>query len=256
MLRVVADLGNSRLKWGLLDASGRLIAIESMPIDDEAAWSSAWDAWNLSAASSRWAVSSVNPPAADRLRAFLESRLVARIDWFRSALDVPVPHVLEQPETAGADRALAVLAVRELGPRVRPALVISCGSAVVVDRIAANGRWEGGAIAAGLGLSARALHLLTAQLPLVEVTEPPAALGSSTGPAMAAGLFWGAVGAIRELVARQSAGLDQAPSVVWTGGDASLLAPWVSGPDAQVVPDLVLQGLARVCHGPDPTTGA
>ena len=39
------------------------------------------------------------------------------------------------------------------------------------------------------------------------------------------------------------------PWLLWTGGDAPTLAPWVVGDDARIVPDLVLQGLARIAHG-------
>lgn len=251
MIRLVADLGNSRLKWGLLDCTGRLTDTRSLPVDEPAAWSRAWDAWQLSSSPTSWAVSTVNPPVADQLGRFLESQSASHVRWFRSAADVPVPHQLERPETAGADRALAVLAARELMPAGQLALVVSCGSAIVVERISSFGLWEGGAIAAGLGLSARALHHMTAQLPLVSVTDPPNAWGTATVPAVEAGVFWGTVGAIRELIARQCAGMGGTPAVIWTGGDAPLLAPWASGAEARVVPDLVLMGAARASREAD-----
>ena len=62
-------------------------------------------------------------------------------------------------------------------------------------------------------------------------------------------MFWGAVGAVRELLTRQAAGLAPAPWLVWTGGDAEAIAPRIDWPDARVVPDLVLEGLARVAFG-------
>jgi type III pantothenate kinase len=243
---LVADLGNSRLKWGRLDAAGVLSATVALPVDEPAAWAQAWDRWSLSGEMSRWAIASVNPRAADRLRSFLEARSVTDLRWWRSAADVPLPHALEEPEKAGADRALAVLAALRLEGTVGPGLVISCGSAIVVEQISAEGEWQGGAIAPGLGLSARALHLLTAQLPEVDAVEAPPPWGRSTEPALGAGLFWGAVGAIKEIVARQSAVNHWE---IWTGGDASRLAPYVSGQRARVVPDLVLLGLAHVAFG-------
>jgi type III pantothenate kinase len=134
-------------------------------------------------------------------------------------------------------------------PGERPGLVVSCGTAITIERVAADGTWQGGAIATGLGLSARALHLLTAQLPLVSPPPAPAAWGRSTRPAIEAGVFWGAVGTVRELLARQSEGLDD-PWLVWTGGDADRLAPCIDWGDVRVVPDLVLEGLARLAFGP------
>jgi type III pantothenate kinase len=54
------------------------------------------------------------------------------------------------------------------------------------------------------------------------------------------------VGAIRELLTRQSATLVPTPRLLWTGGDAPLLAPAIDWEDARIVPDLVLDGLAGI----------
>jgi type III pantothenate kinase len=252
VLRVVADLGNSRLKWGRVDPSGRLVESIALPTEGGDAWDAAWAGWDPSGAGgSSWAIATVNPPVAERLAGFLRDRGASPPRWFRSAADVPIRHELEHPGTAGADRALAVAAAVARHGRSpgRPGLVVSCGTAITVERISGAGAWQGGAIAAGLGLSARALHLLTAQLPLVHPVEAPPAWGASTRPALEAGVFWGAVGAVRELLARQASVLSPTPWLVWTGGDAPSLAPWVPWDGASVVPDLVLEGLARVAFG-------
>jgi type III pantothenate kinase len=255
MLRIVADLGNSRLKWGRVDRSGRLAQALSLPADAPEAWAEAWGAWDSAGSgASAWAIASVHPRLAERLGAFLDDRGATDVRWFRSAADVPVRHALEQAETAGADRALAVAAAVGLNPPGRPGLVVSCGTAITVERIAADGVWHGGAIAPGLGLSARALHLGTAQLPWVTPPATPPAWGRSTIPALEAGLYWGAVGAVRELLTRAAEGLNHAPWLVLTGGDAPLLAAGLARDDARVVPDLVLDGLARVAFG-DPDHG-
>jgi type III pantothenate kinase len=249
MLRIVADLGNSRLKWGRVGPGGALEATVAQPVDDPGAWAATLDAWDPIGEGSVWAISTVNPPVAERLGRFLRDRGVSRVVWSRSAADVPIDHDLTEPDRAGADRAWAVLAARDLHAPGRPGIVISCGTAITVERVGADGRWKGGAIAPGLALAAKGLHRLTAQLPLVEVREAPPAWGRSTEPALEAGVFWGAVGAVRELIARQSEGLSPHPWLVWTGGDAPTLARWVEGAEARVVPDLVLLGLARAASG-------
>jgi len=243
---VVADLGNSRLKWGLVDPAGRVAASVALAVDDPGAWANAWETWGLGiGVRSSWTIATVNPPLAERLSAFLRERGVLEVRWFRSASDVPIKHELEHAETAGADRALAVAEAIATHPNGQPGLVVSCGSAITVERISAGGVWEGGAIAPGLGLSARALHELTAQLPLVTPSDGPPPFGHSTRPALEAGLFWGAVGTVRELLTRQADGLSPKPWLVWTGGDARRLAPWITWPEARVESDLVLHGLAR-----------
>jgi type III pantothenate kinase len=217
-----------------------------LPNDQPQQWQAAWDRWNPgSARPSRCAVSSVNPPVADQLQAFLESQRGVTSTWFRSAAEVGVPNEVIGAETGGADRALAVAAAISLAPAGRPGLVVSCGTAITVERVSRSGVWQGGAIAPGLTLCARALHDHTAQLPLVMIREPPPAWGAATAPALEAGVFWGTVGACRELIARQTAELGNDRWLIWTGGDAALLAPAVTGATARIEPDLVLIGLAR-----------
>jgi type III pantothenate kinase len=241
--RIVADLGNSRLKWGRLDPDGRLGVTVALPTDNPSEWAPAWDDWGLTGIESSWSIASVNPPLADRLGQFLTERGVGSIHWYRSASEVSVRHDLETLWTAGVDRALAVAAALNLNQGNGPGLVVSCGTAVTVERISVDGVWQGGAIAPGLKPMAKALHLLTALLPEIEPREAPEAFGRSTIPALEAGVFWSVVGAIRELVTRQSAGLTPLPWLIWTGGDASTFARWVDWPGAVVVPHLVLEGL-------------
>ncbi len=243
MTRIVADLGNSRLKWGRVDPDGRLGSTVALPTDDPSTWAFAWDAWGLSEDESRWSIASVNPPLADRLGRFLEALGVVEVRWHRSASEVPVRHELEHPESAGADRALAVVGALAMHRGRGPGLVVSCGTAVTVERISPEGVWQGGAIAPGLKPMARALHLLTAQLPEVTPSEAPSPFGRSTIPALEAGVFWGVVGAIRELLTRQAEGLSPTPWLIWTGGDASIFARHVEWTGAEVVPHLVLEGL-------------
>ena len=245
-LRIVADLGNSRLKWGKVDADGHVGEVVALPVDDEEGWERIWRSWGCDAGPSWWALASVNPPLAERLRRFLARIGVAQSVWYRSAAEVPVAHVLAQPATAGVDRALAVLAARRRRIREGPGIVVLCGTAVTVEFLDAQGVWQGGAITAGLNMLARALHNLTAQLPLIVPRADAPPLGNATLPALEAGVYWGVVGAVRELITRQSEGFSPPPWVAWTGGDAETLAKAVQWPRSEVLPDLVLRGLAAV----------
>ena len=67
--------------------------------------------------------------------------------------------------------------------------------------------------------------------------------GDGVYGAIRSGLFWGAVGAVREVIERMSADLPQQPHVFVTGGDLRHLAPLVS-PHSQFVPNMVLSGIA------------
>ena len=250
MLRVYADLGNSRLKWGRTLPDGSLGVI-ALPADDPSAWLAAWSEWNPERSGSEWAISTVNPPVAKRFDTFLDAQLGVTARWFRSAADVPIRHTLQAIQTAGTDRAFAVLGALVEAPTGGAGLVISCGSAITVERISASGVWEGGAIAPGLRLSAEALHAMSTQLPLVHPVRPPEGWGRSTIPAIEAGVFWGAVGTIRSLVARQSEGMPNPPWVVWSGGDANLLigSAALGLEPSRLAPSLVLEGIRAACGG-------
>jgi type III pantothenate kinase len=98
-------------------------------------------------------------------------------------------------------------------------------------------------------MAARALHEFTDLLPLVPVSElvpSTAAVGRNTDQALRAGLFWGAVGAIRELV-RQYSRVAGEPQVFLTGGAAPAVAELLvdgNGSPAVYVPELTLGGIA------------
>ncbi len=103
------------------------------------------------------------------------------------------------------------------------------GTAITVDLVSADGAFLGGAILPGIAMSARALHEFTDLLPLVDLAElaaPPPALGTETEAALRAGLFWGAVGGVRELMG-QLAGPER-PQVILTGGASAAVAEFRS----------------------------
>jgi type III pantothenate kinase len=246
VLRIVADLGNSRLKWAKIGKDGDIEPSTALPVDDPLAWEAVWDDWHQdSHNSSEWAIASVNPPVAQRLAAFLQGRNVTEVRWYETAAEVPIKMDVEGADTGGADRALAVLAALRQMPHGRPGLVVSCGTAITIERISADRVWQGGVIAPGLFLCARALHSFTAQLPLVRPDGSAPLWGKGTLDSLEAGVFWGTVGAVRELLARQSFDSGDPPWVVWTGGDAESLARAVGGPDVHILPDLVLRGVAH-----------
>ena len=73
---------------------------------------------------------------------------------------LPISTKLDSPELIGTDRLLAVLAVRELFPYARPAIVIDSGTAVTVDVLDAQGEFAGGDDCAVLGTYRPSLKML------------------------------------------------------------------------------------------------
>ncbi len=248
---IAADVGNRRVKLGRFEpivAQGLPTPAGTLSVAGEAADFPQIGQWLSDTGPRRasWWISSVNRPTASRL-----------IDWIRSEQpdapitllasgDLPLVVGLNRPDMVGVDRLVDAVAVNRLRDPGRPAVVVDIGSAITVDAISREGVFLGGAIAPGLTMSAQALHTFTDLLPLIEMAEliaPPEPIGAITTEAMRAGLYWGAVGTIRELMARQAERLGGAVQTFLTGGGGPAVAALL-GSDVQHIPHLTLAGIA------------
>ena len=141
--------------------------------------------------------------------------------------DLPIAIRTDQPEQVGIDRLLNGVAANHLRQPERAAIIVDLGSAITVDRVAVDGAFEGGAILPGLAMSAGALQTGTDLLPRIlpgKTGSQPSAVGKNTSSAIAAGLYWGAIGAVHELVRQQSSQEDLPYELFITGGDALRIA--------------------------------
>jgi type III pantothenate kinase len=157
--------------------------------------------------------------------------------------DLPIELQVDFPERVGLDRLAAVVAANALRNPSHAAIVVTSGTAVTVNLITSDGIFAGGAILPGFRMQAEALFGAD-QLPLTALAsdEAPPPLGKNTDQAIQSGLFWGTVGAVRELIIRLSETMDSPVDVFVTGGDVRRLAT-VLGPNVQFVPNLVLAGI-------------
>lgn len=200
----------------------------------------------LPAAAHRWRLASVQRQAEKNLAQVVrdlrpqdEYRVLTRHD-LNLQIDV------ENPDSVGLDRLAAAVAANSLRSPGRSAIVIDAGSAVTVDAVSSAGLFLGGAILPGIMMVSRALTEQTDLLPTIELSlddETPPALGKSTAGAMRSGLFWGVVGAVREIVDRITPQLHGPPQLFLSGGLGNRLAPLLGG-ESQHVPHLVLGGIA------------
>ncbi len=244
---VAVDIGNSRIKLGdfalPLDAPlAQPRHIVRLALD--------WSEKDLANALPGdvgdyvWAVASVNRPAAKVLLEWLGQRGVERLRLLTHA-DMPVQIDVAQPQRVGIDRLADVVAAARLCAADEPAIVVDHGSAITVNLVI-DGKFRGGTIMPGITMAARALHEFTDGLPLVDVVDVPDVLERSTEGAIRFGLAWGAIGAVRELIARLSTG-PVAPRVFVTGGGAPALVAILGRdmqPPPQFIPHLTLAGVA------------
>jgi len=128
----------------------------------------------------------------------------------------------ENPREIGADRIVnAVGAHEQYGG---PLIVIDIGTATTFDVVDDNGDYLGGAIAPGIGISTEALFQRAAKLPRIELVTPKSVICRNTITSMQAGIIYGFVGQIDEIVRRIKAEMGVNPKVIATGGLATMIA--------------------------------
>ena len=259
---IAVDIGNARIKVGFMEKPDSPQAASMLPqprcvlplsgrspeLDKLARWI---DELGPSATASSggpfcWWIGSVNRPAATRLIGWLRDNRPHDVVTLLASADLPLQVELDRADMVGIDRLIDAVAANRLRGPQRPAVVIDVGTAITVDLISDQGVFRGGAIMPGIAMAAKALDEFTDLLPLIDMSElstPPPPVGTSTESAMKSGLFWGAVGAIRQLVDRMSEDSTQSPQIILTGGAGPAVAELL-GPSAVHVPQLTLSGIA------------
>ena len=255
---LVADVGNSRIKLGVVATHGDGATILPTIGRRQDLFSRGFRCENLrewlSAAAPGPAVmliASVHDAAAARLEAAVAELSATQHRPLRQRRvmhgDFGIAVRLDEPHRVGIDRLAAAAGAGIVKTAGRPAIVVDCGTAATVDIVAADGSFLGGAILPGPALMTKALAEGTSRLPEVAALERgsvPAMPGRSTQEAIAAGIGWGMRGAITRLVeeARRFLGPGSAADVLLTGGWRAAVREAV--PDAREIPDLVLAGIA------------
>lgn len=149
----------------------------------------------------------------------------------------------DNPKEVGADRIVnAVAAIHKYGS---PLIIVDFGTATTYCYITEDKQYLGGAIAPGIGISTEALYTRAAKLPRIEIDRPEGVIGRNTVSAMQSGILYGYVGQVEGIVNRMKNESKQAPTVIATGGLASLIAQESSVIDI-VDPFLTLKGLELI----------
>lgn len=274
-LMLAIDAGNSRLKFGLFVPSqssfyrrigstvSKIVEVVdefpscrrflAIPAGDPIPWKTLakWQPEQTVIAGS-------NPRAVERVLQGWPNLGLAAPLVIRDRSSIPVSIDVDFPDQVGLDRLLNGVAANSLRPVSRAAIVIDSGTATTLNFISPKGVFCGGAILPGLEMSANALHHYTAVLPRLPVQdlggELPVPPGRNTREAIRNGLFWGQIGAIRELV-RQTCiqqgfhepdmtGESDPPNSPWmvlTGGGGPVLSSQFPG--VLLLPSLGMHGL-------------
>jgi len=248
---LAVEVGNTNTTFGLFAASGELttayrLSTERERMPDE--WFAmlaallATDGHGLSEVDGV-IISSVVPSVTTWLVEMAHNRL--RIDpvIVTGELDVGLDLDVDEPRQLGADRIVdCVAAFDRYGG---PAIIVDLGTATTFDVIGGNGAYKGGAIAAGVATSLKALAGNAAQLFNVELHMPESVIGRNTADQLRSGIVAGHLAMLEGMIGRTRAELGTDAQVIVTGGLAPLFAdrsPLFDHFD----PDLTLHGLRLI----------
>ncbi|HPX61188.1 MAG TPA: type III pantothenate kinase [Deltaproteobacteria bacterium] len=227
---LVIDVGNSNIVLGIYDGTQlirnwRLSTDKSRTSDEYGVLlHSLFTSANLAFTTIDAAIiSSVVPP----LTSVMES--ISR-DFFGLAPYVVGPGIktgmpihYDNPREVGADRIVNAVAGYE--KHKCSLVIVDFGTATTFDYVNSKGEYCGGAIAPGLAISMEALFQRASKLPRVDIARPAHVVAKNTVSSMQAGIFYGYVGLVDELVSRIRLESRDTAKAIATGGLAKLIAP-------------------------------
>ncbi len=148
----------------------------------------------------------------------------------------------KNPNEVGADRIANAIGAVKAYPD-KDLIIIDMGTATTLDAVTAERDYLGGAILPGMRLGMESLRSNTAKLMEVNIETPDSFVGRTTRESIQAGLYFGQMGALKELIAgmKQEIYLNREVMVIGTGGFAQLYRD--KNLFDVILPDLVLEGL-------------
>jgi type III pantothenate kinase len=161
-------------------------------------------------------------------------------------LPIPITNLYKTPQTLGNDRiANAVAGYRLFNEN--NTLIIDAGTCLKYDFINCNNEYLGGAIAPGLVMRFKALHTLTANLPLIENFDEVDLIGGDTNTSMVSGCYNGMNHEIEATINHYACKYDNL-KIILTGGDVSRIEKMDFSQKNSIFADrwLTLKGLNEI----------
>ena len=248
---LVIDVGNTRLKWAWLTSTG--LSDQQAVVHRDAKpgiWTTAL--FKSGQRPTRVLVSNV--------AGLGMARTLARLTKKNFRVDVEFVTASREfhgltsgyldPSLLGADRWLALIGA---WTRARTSLcVVDAGTAVKVDSVDSSGQHLGGLIAPGMHMMREVLMSNTSDIAKAALNSSPSLAGVHANNTIAA-VSRGAVFALAGMADRAAEVIEQStgskPKLFITGGDANMIAGTMRT-HGEIVPDLVLQGLAVIAAQP------
>jgi len=139
-----------------------------------------------------------------------------------SCIRTPFTNDYRTPKTLGTDRIALVSASTQkfLNENV---LIIDAGTCITFDFITNDNRYLGGAISPGIEMRYKMLHEQTANLPLLNMTQPHYLIGNSTNNSIHSGVVNGVLKEIEGVINAYEKKYNDL-KVILTGGDGNFLS--------------------------------
>jgi len=244
---LLLDMGNTRIKWGLL-SEGRFQSGGAARRSDDsfAVMCAALQSKQIIPARVMAAnVAGANDRA--RLCQHVKASWGCEVEWVvTQAAAFGVINGYDQPQQLGVDRWLALIAVRNITQAAT--CVIDCGTAVTTDVLNSDGEHLGGMIVPGRALMQATLINNTEGLN--EVGEwknegEPLFLARNTTDGIMGGAYYALTALIERMALDAQRLIGGDVKLIVSGGDGAVLSQHLQVPH-QSEPDLVLKGLAMV----------
>ncbi len=236
------DAGNTRTKWGVYDATGKLLSQGASLNSELGSLLAAAQLPHASMCRRAMVTNVAGEEVRQKLVAVLSDLKLPAVFVTSSGMACQVRNGYDYPHSLGTDRWCALIAAWQRNRE--PCLVVNAGTALTVDVLgidlaAKQGWFKGGTITPGLRLMHASLVQGTAGIGQALGTWQP--VPRTTADAIYTGAINAMTGAVVSMLATESLA-----RCVLTGGDAGVLAQALraaSSCQLEIVDDLVLQGL-------------
>lgn len=188
------------------------------------------------------ALSSVVPSIDYSLRAACKKYFRLNPFILQAGVKTEIKIKTKNPLEVGADIIAGVIAATKLHPQ-KNLIILDLGTITTITAVTKHKELLGVTLIPGMATAMRALPANAAKLFPVEIVIPEKVIGRSTIESTQAGIFFGQLGAIKEIVLQitKEAFTQEKPQLVATGGFTHLFAN--EKIFDYIEPDLVLHGI-------------
>ncbi|MBD3635155.1 MAG: type III pantothenate kinase [Methylophaga sp.] len=241
-MKLLVDIGNSRVKWATLDKSGLndSHSFQRAKSGIKAALNKAWK--NLSEIQAVYVANVGGEKLAEQLSEWTQKNWDLTPKFVTSEKKrFGVSNAYDEPEKLGVDRWLSLIAARQHARQAQ--CVIDCGTAMTIDIVSKTGQHQGGMILPGLSLMRSSLAANTDALTEDLGEKEFNTLATNTFSAIHAGTLYSVSATLERIISDLKQTFNNQVRFIITGGDAEQLLPLLPD-DLNHYPDIVLKGLA------------